>query len=237
MPRSPVSLCLARSSMFYGKQDLVYLGQMHFAIFGHREPSLESLKQAGALELCGVVSQPTSPGAGENAVLPRRPSAAPGASVSAHGDRGSGVWAREQPGSAQSPGLRFGSVPHLAACGLTAVWSDPLPCRRPLVCEARPASGWYRWPGRVGVPPGPGGLAQAQGWEGQSPSPCLPRRQPVWRWHGCVLPAARLRHGVCQEETPSPGPGRGHAAGLLRDVPGGRGAGHQLAAFSCHVPR
>lgn len=68
--------------MFYGKRDLVYLGQMHFAILGHREPSLELLKQARALELGRVVSQPTSPGAGESMMLPRRASAVPGASVS-----------------------------------------------------------------------------------------------------------------------------------------------------------
>lgn len=78
--------------MFYGKQDLVYLGQMHFAIFGHREPSLELLKQARALELCRVVSQPTAPrGRG----LCEPPTVTEGV----------GVWAREQPRSAQSPGL------------------------------------------------------------------------------------------------------------------------------------
>ncbi|KAM7048496.1 uncharacterized protein WM277_009234 isoform 7-T7 [Molossus nigricans] len=62
-------------------------------------------------------------------------------------------------------------------------------------------------------------------------------RQPVRGWHGSLLPAARPRHCVCPEGTPAPGPGHGHAAGLLWNIPGRGGPGGQLADFSCHVPR
>ncbi|KAM7048491.1 uncharacterized protein WM277_009234 isoform 2-T2 [Molossus nigricans] len=61
-------------------------------------------------------------------------------------------------------------------------------------------------------------------------------RQPVRGWHGSLLPAARPRHCVCPEGTPAPGPGHGHAAGLLWNIPGRGGPGGQLADFSCHVP-
>lgn len=106
MPPSPVSLCLARSSMFYGKRDLVYLGQMHFAIFGHREPSLELLKQARALELCRVVSQPTAPRGRGGCDAAQTPlSGARGLCEPPTVTEGVRVWAREQPRSAQSPGL------------------------------------------------------------------------------------------------------------------------------------
>lgn len=92
--------------MFYGKRDLVYLGQMHFAIFGHREPSLELLKQARALELCRVVSQPMAPrGRGECHAAQTPLSSARGLCEPPTVTEGVGVWAREQPRSAQSPGL------------------------------------------------------------------------------------------------------------------------------------
>lgn len=103
--------------MFYGKQDSVYLGQMHLAIFGHREPSLESsLKRARALELCRVVSPPTGPrGWGEREAAQTPLSGARGLCEPRTVTEGLGVWACEQPRSAQSAGLL--SVPVRGAGG------------------------------------------------------------------------------------------------------------------------
>ena len=86
---------------------------------------------------------------------------------------------------------------------------------------------------QVGVPPGPGRLDQPRG---QHVSLAFPSGSLCGDGTGvCYL--LPVLDTVCPEEPSPPGPGPGHAEGLLPDVPRGRGPGHQLAHLPCHVPR